>query len=181
MRSNTIVVPSTSQSVQRPAKKRKTEQIVDLYDYLEGYSSDMEQIRVRLSFTLTKTIFHSNVQAVVLGVMPSKLKSSSSSKSGGLFVRITLMDINGRVIMNALGNSILNICFVYDFEYQIGQDHLQQLMSSRKQKYLSVDRQYSSYYSALKFHKLGNPHTLLCCQTQKLSSYQCKARQSFKC
>ena len=39
--------------------------------------------------------------------MLSKQKGSSSSSTGGLFVKVTLGDVKGRVFMNALG--IMNL------------------------------------------------------------------------
>ena len=51
--------------------------------------------------------------------MPAKSKNASSSTSGGLFVRITLGDTQGRVIMNSLGklfcsnSKIFNILLVW--------------------------------------------------------------------
>ena len=41
-------------------------------------------------------------KVVVLGIMTAKSRTASTSASGGLFVRITFGDTQGRVLMNAL-------------------------------------------------------------------------------
>ena len=38
--------------------------------------------------------------------MPSKSRTATSSATGGLFVRVPLSDLNGRLFINALGNTI---------------------------------------------------------------------------
>ena len=57
LRSNRGVIAPTSNAVEpRPKKRRTAEKIVDLYDYCEQYSSDIEQVRVGSSFVITKNL-----------------------------------------------------------------------------------------------------------------------------
>ena len=76
---------------------------MDLYEFCTENLSGSSSLKVILiHFKLVIIIINKcNLQVVVLGIMLSRPPSSTST-TGGVFVRITFTDTQGRVFMNAL-------------------------------------------------------------------------------